>query len=54
MKKYEVKVYYTVMDTVIVEAEETWDAISMATEIAGVRSLNDMEVIDVDCAYTEL
>ena len=51
MKKYEVRVYYTVMDTVVVEAEESWDAIAMASEIVGDRSLNDMECIDTNFDY---
>lgn len=54
MKKYEVKVYYTVVDTVVVESEESWDVISKASEISSDRSLNDMDVLDIDCHYIEL
>lgn len=49
MRKYKVKVYYTVVDTVEVESDNDFWAIEDAREISFRRSLNDMEVVDVEC-----
>lgn len=51
MKKYTIKVYYTVVDTVEVESDDEFWAIEEARETSFRRSLNDMEVVDVEC-YT--
>lgn len=49
MKKYKIKVYYTVVDTVEVESDDEFWAIEEARETSSRRSLNDMEVVDVEC-----
>lgn len=49
MKKYKVKVYYTVVDTVEVESDDEFWAIEEARETSFRRSLNDMEIVDVEC-----
>lgn len=49
MKKYKIKVYYTVVDTVDVESDDVFWAIEEARETSFRRSLNDMEVVDVEC-----
>ena len=49
MKEYTIKVFYTVVDTVKVFAEDEFDAHEAAREISFNKSLNDMEVVDVEC-----
>lgn len=49
MKKYKIKVYYTVVDTVEVESDDEFYAFEEAREISFRKSLNDMEVVDVEC-----
>ena len=49
MKKYKIKVYYTLVDTVEVESDDEFYAFEEARETSFRRSLNDMEVVDVEC-----